>query len=130
MASSSPMRLIRLVLEQLQIVDRFNVVHSAESEAQGKPHPAVYSSTMARLAVEPGSGRSAQFRWALSQSTSLVALVALASAWPALIALVAGLAATRSADAVAAWALDRSSLPDRLAGTALVRREPASEPAE
>lgn len=52
-ASSSPMRLIRLALEQLQIIDRFDVLHSAESESQGKPHPAVYSSTMARLAVEP-----------------------------------------------------------------------------
>jgi mannitol-1-/sugar-/sorbitol-6-/2-deoxyglucose-6-phosphatase len=52
-ASSSPMRLIRLTLEQLRIIDRFSVLHSAESEPQGKPHPAVYSSTMARLGVEP-----------------------------------------------------------------------------
>lgn len=52
-ASSSPMRLIRLALEQLRIIDRFSVLHSAESEPQGKPHPAVYSSTMARLGVEP-----------------------------------------------------------------------------
>ena len=52
-ASSSPMRLIRLVLEQLRIAERFSVVHSAESEPQGKPHPAVYSSTMARLGVQP-----------------------------------------------------------------------------
>ena len=53
-ASSSPMRLIRLALEQLQIIDRFEVLHSAESESQGKPHPAVYATTMTRLAVEPG----------------------------------------------------------------------------
>ena len=52
-ASSSPMRLIRLALEQLRIIDRFEVLHSAESESQGKPHPAVYESAMARLAVEP-----------------------------------------------------------------------------
>ena len=52
-ASSSPMRLIRLALEQLRIIDRFEVLHSAESESQGKPHPAVYTSTMARLAVKP-----------------------------------------------------------------------------
>jgi sugar-phosphatase len=41
------------VLEQLRIAERFSVVHSAESESQGKPHPAVYSSTMARLRVQP-----------------------------------------------------------------------------
>jgi sugar-phosphatase len=52
-ASSSPMILIHLALEQLRIIDRFDVLHSAESELQGKPHPAVYSSTMAQLGVEP-----------------------------------------------------------------------------
>lgn len=52
-ASSSPMRLIRLALQQIGIIGRFDVLHSAESEPQGKPHPAVYSSTMARLGVEP-----------------------------------------------------------------------------
>ena len=52
-ASSSPMRLIRIALEQLQIIDCFDVLHSAENEPQGKPHPAVYASTMARLGVEP-----------------------------------------------------------------------------
>ena len=52
-ASASPMRLIRLVLEQLRIGERFSVVHSAESESQGKPHPAVYTSTMARLGIPP-----------------------------------------------------------------------------
>ena len=52
-ASSSPMRLIRLALEQLEIIDAFEILHSAESESQGKPHPAVYAAAMARLAVEP-----------------------------------------------------------------------------
>lgn len=52
-ASSSPMRLIRLALEQLKIIDRFEILHSAESESQGKPHPGVYASAMARLAVAP-----------------------------------------------------------------------------
>ncbi|MDJ0813337.1 MAG: hexitol phosphatase HxpB [Woeseiaceae bacterium] len=53
-ASSSPMRLIRIALEQLQIIDQFEVLHSAENESHGKPHPAVYSSTMTRLGIEPG----------------------------------------------------------------------------
>ncbi len=52
-ASSSPMHLIRLALKHIGIIDCFDVLHSAESESQGKPHPAVYSSTMARLGVEP-----------------------------------------------------------------------------
>lgn len=52
-ASSSPMRLIRLALEKLQIIDRFEVLHSAENESQGKPHPAVYSSAIARLGAKP-----------------------------------------------------------------------------
>lgn len=52
-ASSSPMRLIRVALEQLAIIDRFTVLHSAENEPEGKPHPGVYSSAMARLGVEP-----------------------------------------------------------------------------
>ncbi len=47
------MRLIRLALDQLGIIDRFSVLHSAESESHGKPHPAVYASTMARLGVIP-----------------------------------------------------------------------------
>ena len=53
-ASSSSMRLIRLALDKLAIIDCFEVLHSAESESQGKPHPAVYSSAMACLDVEPG----------------------------------------------------------------------------
>ena len=53
-ASSSPLGLIRAALEQLRVLDEFAVVHSAEDEAEGKPHPAVYATTMARLAVDPG----------------------------------------------------------------------------
>ena len=52
-ASSSPLVLIRAALEQLQVLDEFAVVHSAEAEAEGKPHPAVYLTTMARLDVDP-----------------------------------------------------------------------------
>ncbi len=52
-ASSSQMRLIRLALEHIGIIDRFDVLHSAESEPQGKPHPAVYTSTMVLLGIEP-----------------------------------------------------------------------------
>lgn len=52
-ASSSPLTLIRAALEQLQVLDEFAVIHSAEDEAEGKPHPAVYATTMARLDLGP-----------------------------------------------------------------------------
>ena len=54
-ASSSPMRLIRAALETLGLIDNFSVLHSAEAEGEGKPHPAVYLSTMSRLGVDPGN---------------------------------------------------------------------------
>ena len=52
-ASSSPMRLICAALETFGLSKRFSVLHSAETEDMGKPHPAVYTSTMNRLGVEP-----------------------------------------------------------------------------
>ena len=54
-ASSSPLRLVRTVLETFDLIDNFSVLHSAETEEKGKPHPAVYLSTMSRLEVEPGN---------------------------------------------------------------------------
>ncbi len=52
-ASSSPARLIAAVLERLEIRSLFAVVHSAENEPFGKPHPAVFISTANMLGVEP-----------------------------------------------------------------------------
>lgn len=52
-ASSSEHRLIRLVLERFGLDDRFDVVHSAEDEPFGKPHPAVFLTTAERLGVAP-----------------------------------------------------------------------------
>ncbi len=54
-ASSSPMRLIRTALETFGLIEYFAVLHSAETESNGKPHPAVYRSTMSRLGVDPGA---------------------------------------------------------------------------
>lgn len=51
-ASSSPMQLIRVALETFGLIENFSVLHSAELEGEGKPHPAVYLSTMSRLGVE------------------------------------------------------------------------------
>jgi HAD superfamily hydrolase (TIGR01509 family) len=53
LASSSPMRLIRAVLEMGGLEDRFDVVLTAEEEAHGKPDPAVYLRAAERLGVRP-----------------------------------------------------------------------------
>lgn len=54
LASSSPLRLLTAVLERFGLRARFAVVHSAQEESYGKPHPAVYLSA-ARLLREPPS---------------------------------------------------------------------------
>lgn len=52
-ASSSPMRLIRAVVEKFSIDSYFSVLHSAENEVAGKPDPAVYRTTMSLLEADP-----------------------------------------------------------------------------
>ena len=54
-ASSSPMDLIRAALETFGLIEEFSVLHSAEAEDEGKPHPAVYLSAMSRLGVDPSN---------------------------------------------------------------------------
>jgi sugar-phosphatase len=54
-ASSSPMQLIRAALETFGLIENFSVLHSAEAEEKGKPHPAVYLSAMSRLGVDPSN---------------------------------------------------------------------------
>lgn len=54
-ASSSSERLIRAVVQRLNIGDYIEVICSAEVEEEGKPHPAVYLSTARRLGVPPES---------------------------------------------------------------------------
>ena len=53
LATSSSSRLIKVVLDKLEIKHLFNFVHSAEMEQFGKPHPAVYLSVAKKLAVLP-----------------------------------------------------------------------------
>lgn len=52
LASSSPYRVIHAVLGAFGL--DFEVVHSAEEEARGKPDPAVYLTTARKLGVAPG----------------------------------------------------------------------------
>lgn len=51
--SSSPYRIIDAVLSKLHLADRVTVVHSAEDETYGKPHPAAYLTTATKLAIAP-----------------------------------------------------------------------------
>lgn len=53
LATSSPDNLLRAVLSGLKIGHLFDVVHSAEFEEHGKPHPAVYLATANKLNVDP-----------------------------------------------------------------------------
>jgi mannitol-1-/sugar-/sorbitol-6-/2-deoxyglucose-6-phosphatase len=53
-ASSSPYRVIRTVLDVFGLGPVFEVVHSAEEEERGKPDPAVYLTTARKLGLEPG----------------------------------------------------------------------------
>jgi len=53
LATSSPDRLLKAVLNGLKISQYFDVVHSAEFEDFGKPHPAVYMKTALKLNVNP-----------------------------------------------------------------------------
>ena len=52
-ASSSTMPVIEASLDRLGIGDAFEVIHSADFEARGKPAPDVYLGAARRLAVEP-----------------------------------------------------------------------------
>jgi sugar-phosphatase len=53
LASSSPMALIRSVLQHLGIRSYFQAVYSAEFESYGKPHPAVYLACARELESRP-----------------------------------------------------------------------------
>ncbi len=52
-ASSSQLRLINAVLHGLALESSFHVVHSAEHEDLGKPHPAVFLTAANQLGVKP-----------------------------------------------------------------------------
>ncbi len=53
LASSSPLSLIRAVVEKLRLQGHFELTVSAESEMHGKPHPAVYLTCAERLGLRP-----------------------------------------------------------------------------
>src|SRR5690606_35702669 len=53
LASSSPMELIQTVVGHLGIRPYFQAFYSAENEAYGKPHPAVYLACAQELGSSP-----------------------------------------------------------------------------
>lgn len=53
LASSSDYCLIQATLQRLALQEYFSVVHSAQEESWGKPHPAVYLTAAAKLQVHP-----------------------------------------------------------------------------
>lgn len=53
LASSSPPEIIAAGLERLGMARHFSAVASSEAETHGKPHPAVYLTSAARLGAEP-----------------------------------------------------------------------------
>jgi beta-phosphoglucomutase-like phosphatase (HAD superfamily) len=54
LASSSPRRLIDVVVHGAGLDNRFSVLRSAEDEEAGKPDPAIFLTTAKLLGVEPG----------------------------------------------------------------------------
>jgi sugar-phosphatase len=55
LASSSPRSLIGVVVERLGLAGAFDVLHSAESDAYGKPAPDAYLTTAGLLRVAPAA---------------------------------------------------------------------------
>jgi len=53
LASSSNLRLIEAVLKHLNIAEFFSVVHSAEFETYGKPHPSTFLTTAEKMTKHP-----------------------------------------------------------------------------
>ncbi|MCR5660789.1 MAG: hexitol phosphatase HxpB [bacterium] len=53
LATSSSRILIDAVLECLDLTDAFDLVHSAENETYGKPHPAVYLTAADKMGIDP-----------------------------------------------------------------------------
>lgn len=51
LATSSYVRIIRAVLHKINLEHVFEVVHSGEFEEFGKPHPAIYDSTVKKLNI-------------------------------------------------------------------------------
>ena len=52
-ASSSALKIIKVVVKKLELENYFNLLHSAEFEEYGKPHPQVFITTAKKLGFTP-----------------------------------------------------------------------------
>lgn len=52
-ASSSPMKIINVVMDKLKLANKVQVICSAEYEQYGKPHPGIYITTASNLGIKP-----------------------------------------------------------------------------
>jgi sugar-phosphatase len=52
-ASSSPLKIIETVINKFEIRKYFKIIHSAQFEEYGKPHPCIYINTARQLGVLP-----------------------------------------------------------------------------
>ncbi len=52
-ASSSPLKLITTALKKFHLFEFFKIISSAENEAHGKPHPALYLGAAKKLGIDP-----------------------------------------------------------------------------
>lgn len=52
-ASASPMKIINAVVQKFELEKHFSIIHSAEHEDFGKPHPAVFLTTARLLNIPP-----------------------------------------------------------------------------
>jgi mannitol-1-/sugar-/sorbitol-6-/2-deoxyglucose-6-phosphatase len=53
LASGSPLFIIHKVLEQIKLYNQFDIIHTADNEEFGKPHPAIFLSAAHMLGVDP-----------------------------------------------------------------------------
>ncbi|MFO1095424.1 MAG: HAD family phosphatase [Planctomycetaceae bacterium] len=52
-ATSSPRRYMRNILDRFNLMDRFHITLTAEDVSRGKPHPEIYLTAAQRLGVDP-----------------------------------------------------------------------------
>ena len=53
LASSTPLKLINVTLQTLQLTNYFEIIHSGEHEKNPKPAPAIYLTVVKKLKVKP-----------------------------------------------------------------------------
>jgi mannitol-1-/sugar-/sorbitol-6-/2-deoxyglucose-6-phosphatase len=84
LASSSDYNIIQTVLDKFKLNNRFHVIHSAEDEPYGKPHPGVYLTAAKKLDVTPKRCLAIEdsFYGVLSAKAALMRCIAVPEEYP------------------------------------------------